>query len=48
MCPIAQVMEVVKANHNGEDWNAVERVLLNRFGQDTEREEGVEQCLVGV
>jgi hypothetical protein len=37
-----EVMEDVKANHNGEDRNAVERVLLKLFGQDKERDERME------
>jgi hypothetical protein len=35
---MAEVMEDAKANHNGEDRNAVERILLNFFGQDKERD----------
>jgi hypothetical protein len=39
LCPMAEVMEDVKAIHNGEDRNAVERILLKLFGQDKERDE---------
>jgi hypothetical protein len=36
---MTEVMEDVKANHNGEDRNAVERILLKLFGQNKERDE---------
>jgi hypothetical protein len=39
LCPMEEVMDDVKENHNGEDRNAVERVIIKLFGQDKEKDE---------